>query len=143
MEKRLLTAEDWQYIKAVAAEIGKALTYKGMNVYLSWGVHEVKAVNAPNAENDLRPALEFKVNGYMYQGAVRVAYDRGEDLYDLELIDNMETYKGVYCDELAQLVDDKVETGGNWDEYVRQVENDEANKPFLKMKKPLKVIYVV
>ena len=93
-----------------------------------WGTH---------ALTNTGQGLKFKVNGRKFHGWVEVTLDEGADLYDVALytlrrpprkktgdilIDLTmvpkaqvkkikQTFEGVYCDQLTQIIDSAVESG--------------------------------
>jgi len=72
------------------------------------GVHVWRAID----EN----TLQFKVQGRHFNGHVRISYDEGCDLYNIYFghwrnrkWENIETFDGVYCNQMVDIIDQKVE----------------------------------
>ena len=84
-------------------------------VVMSWGFH-----NAVALEN----GLQFRVNGYKFQGRVRVLYNAGADLFDVVLLDRegnvAKRENEVYLDCLVDVIDRLVE---KTDDYSSRVSN--------------------
>ena len=59
------------------------------------------------------PALCFEVNALQHTGRVIVSLDEGRDLYDIRTLsdegDTIEERTGVFCDDLAPVIDEMVE----------------------------------
>jgi hypothetical protein len=59
------------------------------------------------------PALCFEVNALQHTGRVIVSLDEGRDLYDIRTLsdkgDTIEERRGVFCDDLAHVIDTMVE----------------------------------
>jgi hypothetical protein len=87
-------------------------------VIMSWGFN-----NPIGLENGLR----FSVNGFKHKGNVSVRYNEGMDLFDVEMltIENevVETIEGVYFDQLIEVIDNRVELVGNYDQAVKEEYN--------------------
>ena len=75
---------------------------------LSWGVRKRIATYWNN-----KHALEIHVNGMLHKGPVVIAYEEGEDLYEVYLLDNnrvsTQSMKHIYADELGSRIDEIVE----------------------------------
>ena len=76
---------------------------------MSWGSHSfIKLDNY---------TLQFSVRGFLFQGFVQIAYDLAEDLYNIRFVTlesngvrkTHEEYKGVYFDEMHDIIDRHVE----------------------------------
>lgn len=70
---------------------------------------------AREATEDSLGGLTFKVTGFLHQGVVyiKLAFD---DTYTIELWKKMmdkpeEVIKGIYCDQLTEVIDTHVESG--------------------------------
>ena len=70
-------------------------------VMFSWGPHNFKRL-----PNDM--GLAFKVDGFKYQGCVRVIYNEGTDLFEIHL-DDGRIEEDVYLDQLVDVIDNAVE----------------------------------
>ena len=82
-------------------------------VVLSWGFH--KPQRLPNDTG-----LSFMVEGFKYQGEVRVVYNEGTDLFDVELVYINERIDDVYLDCLVNVIDGLVERTSDYDKRVRE-----------------------
>ena len=80
-------------------------------VMLSWGFH--KPQRLPDDKG-----LSFMVDGYKYQGKVKIIYNEGADLFEVHL-DNGEIVEDVYLDQLVGMIDGLVERCDNYDERVK------------------------
>ena len=79
-------------------------------VVFSWGFH------SPTALPDDK-GLSFMVDGFKYQGEVKVIYNEGADLFEVRL-DNGEIVEYVYLDHLVGVIDGMVECTDNYVENV-------------------------
>ena len=69
----------------------------------SWGFNSAVAIE---------DGLQFKVQGFKFKGIVKVIYDHGMDLFDVQFVKDGEvekTIEGVYVDELVETIDNYVE----------------------------------
>ena len=82
-------------------------------VVFSWGFH--KPQRLPNDAG-----LSFMVEGFKYQGEVRVVYNEGADLFDVELVDTNEKIEDVYLDCLVRVIDGVVERTSDYEKRVRE-----------------------
>jgi len=84
-------------------------------VVWSWGFNSPKA---------LTNGLQFKVEGFIHKGWVKIIYNEGADLFDVTLLNSdMETKKeitGIYFDELVEVIDLEVEKVDNYENKVKQ-----------------------
>lgn len=86
-------------------------------VFDSWG-HD----NNVKLEN----GLQFDVNGFIFQGQVKIVYDEGMDDFTVFLIKDgkiTDRTDGVYLDNLVDVIDQKVECNVSKDEYRDMVLN--------------------
>ena len=82
----------------------------------SWGADKWRAT----AYN----TLTFKVNAHRFKGMISIILDEGQDLYEIHFFDNctlrsfdtnpkpseyFPAIYGVYCDQLVDFIDDKIE----------------------------------
>lgn len=81
-------------------------------VVFSWGFHKPQRLS-----NDV--GLSFMVEGFKYQGEVRVVYNEGTDLFDVELVYINERIEDVYLDCLVRVIDGAVERTNDYDNRVR------------------------
>ncbi len=82
-------------------------------VMFSWGPHNFKRLPGDQG-------LSFIVDGFKYQGKVKVVYDEGQDLFEVHL-DNGQVEEMVYADCLVQVIDGLVE---RVDYYKERVETE-------------------
>ena len=80
-------------------------------VVFSWGFH--KPQRLPNDTG-----LSFMVEGFKYQGEVRVVYNEGTDLFDVELVYINEIIDDVYLDCLVNVIDGLVEQTSDYNKRV-------------------------
>lgn len=83
----------------------------------SWGANSFASENGN---------LIFRVNGFKHKGLVRVRYNRGKDLFEVELAIKggrvIKLFTDVYFDELVNVIDSAVETDNDQSEtYKRNV----------------------
>ena len=81
-------------------------------VVFSWGFH-----NPQRLPND--QGLKFQVEGFKYQGEVRIIYREGKDLFDVLLVDVDAKIEDVYADCLVDVIDNLVEKTPNYQQRVR------------------------
>lgn len=82
-------------------------------IVFSWGFH--KPQRLPDDKG-----LSFMVNGFKYQGLVRVVYNEGVDLFEVHL-DNGRTEEDIYADQLINIIDGMVERTDNYTETVTNI----------------------
>lgn len=90
----------------------------GRSITWSWGISNIR--------NFHDRALTFSVNGFKHKGIVAITYNRVPDLFNVELRTShynlKEEVKGVYIDQLIQVIDSLVETDNDQStEYKEQV----------------------
>ena len=76
--------------------------------FFSWGVNKMKIL----LFRDM-PTLGINVSGLQHKGWVYISLNEGLDLYEITLLTSnyrvLKTIEEVYCDQLAQIVDELVE----------------------------------
>lgn len=76
----------------------------GFHAMMCWGAKDF---------TNLGESLRFKVNGFKLKGTVTVDYVQGSDDYTLKFKPSRKVevtkYENVYCDQLAELIDNEVE----------------------------------
>ena len=76
--------------------------------FFSWGVNKMKIL----LFRDM-PTLGINVSGLLHKGWVYISLNEGIDLYEITLLTSnykvIKTIDEVYCDQLAQIVDELVE----------------------------------
>lgn len=86
-------------------------------VVFSWGLH-----NPMRLPED--KGIAFQVNGYKHQGWVKITYNEGADLFDIELLSDQKQYvrmiKDVYCDELVDVIDNLVEKTADYSKRIQE-----------------------
>ncbi|MBQ2187594.1 MAG: hypothetical protein II401_03410 [Bacteroidales bacterium] len=101
----------------IAEYIWKILKIQQMKVW-SWGVD-------PDSVKTITCGTEFHVQGFLMTGTVRILYDEGMDLFNLEFQpdENMtepEKVEGVYFDSLVDTIDSHVEYDANYQENIEK-----------------------
>ena len=112
MEQQL---EEFDY--GIAEYIWKILKTQQPIVW-SWGVD-------PDSVTTIKNGTQFHVQGFLMKGTVKVIYDEGHDLFDIELVPDddtkpKKTIEGLYLDQLVSEIDENVEHCENYDERVEQ-----------------------
>lgn len=79
-------------------------------ILCSWGPHNFKRLPGDQG-------LSFQVEGFKYQGKVKVVYDEGQDLFEVHL-DNGKIEDMVYVDCLVNVIDGLIERTDNYREQV-------------------------
>ena len=95
--------------KQVAGIILSQLKAGGPIIMMSWGCERFTC-GTNEYQNHF---LEFKVNGFLHKGQVRVTLE-GNDTYTITLYKGKDRKvvaenKGIYCDQLTDVVDGMVE----------------------------------
>ena len=88
-------------------------------VLFSWGPHNFKRLPGDKG-------LSFQVEGFKYQGKVKVVYDEGQDLFEVHL-DNGQVEDMVYADSLVNVIDGLIERTDNYKERVETEYGIHAN----------------
>ena len=88
-------------------------------ILCSWGPHNFKRLPGDKG-------LSFQVEGFKYQGKVKVVYDEGQDLFEVYL-DNGQVEDMVYADCLVNVIDGLVERTDNYRERVEAEYGIHAN----------------
>ena len=79
-------------------------------ILCSWGPHNFKRLPGDQG-------LSFQVEGFKYQGKVKVVYDEGQDLFEVHL-DNGQVEDMVYAYCLVNVIDGLIERTDNYKERV-------------------------
>jgi hypothetical protein len=78
---------------------------QGAYAMMCWGARQF---------TDVGDGLTFKVSGRNVKGSVKVVYMDCSDLYDVHVFNTrgreLKHIEAVYCDQLAELIDDEVES---------------------------------
>lgn len=97
--------------------------------FFSWGVIKMKIL----LFRDM-PTLGINVSGLQHKGWVYISLNEGLDLYEITLLTSnyrvLKTIEEVYCDQLAQIVDELVERSpGMTDaEYANAIQLEELKR---------------
>lgn len=80
----------------------------------SWGFHDPEATPQ---------GLKFLVQGFKFNGIVAVNYNEGDDLFDVEFINEAGEVVGekneVFVDMLVRVIDDYVERTADYEQRVK------------------------
>lgn len=80
------------------------------SIYWSWGPSEFK---------EIEDGASFNVNGFKYQGEVRILYNGGSDTFSVVIGERQ--IDDIYLDELVNTIDHEVEYTG--EDYLERVDN--------------------
>ncbi|MBR1513787.1 MAG: hypothetical protein IJ622_05795 [Bacteroidales bacterium] len=86
------------------------------NKVWSWGTHNCETI---------KNGLQFKVQGFLMKGTVKIIYDEGHDLFDIEFLPDDDTkpgktIQGLYLDQLVSVIDENVEYCENYEERINE-----------------------
>ncbi len=85
------------------------------NKVWSWGTHNCETI---------KNGLQFKVQGFLMKGTVKITYDEGMDLFDLEFLPDDDKPRkailGLYLDQLVSVIDENVEYCENYEERINE-----------------------
>lgn len=88
------------------------------NVVMSWGVSQLRVLQGDEG-------VMFHVQGFKWNGWVKVVFDQGADLFNIFYIDNkgetQKIQKGIYFDELVDTIDREVEKVENYYQRVKEL----------------------
>ena len=83
---------------------------------LSWGFRQFRIIQGDTG-------IIFHVQGYKFNGWVKVVYDEGADLFNIIFLSNegktIEEKKGIYLDELVNTIDEYVEKTSDYNERIQ------------------------
>ena len=86
----------------------------------SWGAKNFIATTFKGME-----ALRFSVNGFIHKGEVAIAYNEGNDVFEVYCIDNegkvVDSHDDVMFDELVGVIDRMVEKNTSQKRYNEQI----------------------
>ena len=81
----------------------------------SWGTHDSETI---------KNGTQFHVQGFLMTGTVKITYDEGMDLFDLEFLPDDDKPRkailGLYLDQLVSVIDKHVEHCENYEERVNE-----------------------
>ena len=87
------------------------------NVVMSWGVCKFRALQGNSG-------IIFHVQGYKFNGWVKIIYDEGADLFNVSYLSNqgkmVKEQQGIYFDELVNTIDEEVEKTQDYNQRVMQ-----------------------
>ena len=85
------------------------------SITMSWGID-------PETIRPIKVGLEFHVQGFIHTGLVRIQLNEGEDLFEVELIDDngetTKTLKSIFFDELISTIDENVEKTEDYEKRI-------------------------
>ena len=86
-----------------------------LSILFSWG---------PKGFTAIQDGLIFHVQGYKFNGWVKVVYDEGADLFNVHYLTNkmkeVKEQQGIYFDMLVETIDNTVDKCANYEQKVRQ-----------------------
>ena len=104
--------EEFDY--GIAEYIWKILKTQQPIVW-SWGVH-------PDTVKTIKNGTQFHVQGFLMTGTVKITYDEGMDLFDIEFLpDDDKPRKAIldlYLDQLVSVIDKHVVYCDNYEERI-------------------------
>lgn len=122
---------DKDYVRSVVNTIFSQLLHTTpIDVVNSWGISKLYAtqiVEKVNDEDFAMAALVMQVNGFQFQGLVYIALDEGSDYYRIYAEKdgvNKEYHRDIAFDELGNVLDSMIETGGMTKEEYQAKVND-------------------
>ena len=85
------------------------------SITMSWGID-------PDTIKVVKLGLQFHVQGFIHTGLVRITLNEGEDLFEVELIDDngetTKTLKSIFFDELISTIDENVEKTEDYEKRI-------------------------
>lgn len=85
------------------------------SITMSWGIN-------PDTIQPVKLGLQIHVQGFIHTGLVRIQLNEGEDLFEVELVDdNGETTKtitSIFFDELISTIDENVEKTADYEKRI-------------------------
>lgn len=122
---------DKEYVRNVVNTIFSQLLHTTpIDVVNSWGISKLYAtqiVEKVNDEDFAMAALVMQVNGFQFQGLVYIALDEGSDYYRIYGEKDgvtQEYHHDIAFDELGNVLDSMIETGGMTKEEYQAKVND-------------------
>lgn len=108
----------------IAAGIGKSALW-------SWGIVAGGATFINGKDGGDIPALALGVDARLFQGIVTVALN-WSDTYEVWLQASGEKTaeligEEICCDQIGEFIDRRIESGDNWEEYVKFCKGEKAN----------------
>ena len=106
--------EEFDY--GIAEYIWKILKTQQTIVW-SWGVD-------PDLVKTIKNGTQFHVQGFLMTWTVKITYDEGMDLFDIEFLPDDDKPRkailGLYLDQLVSVIDKHVEHCENYEERVNE-----------------------
>ena len=107
--------EEFDY--GIAEYIWKILKTQQTIVW-SWGVD-------PDSVKTIKNGTQFHVQGFLMTGTVKITYDEGHDLFNLEFLPDddtkpKKTIEGLYLDQLVSEIDENVEHCENYEQRINE-----------------------
>ena len=106
--------EEFDY--GIAEYIWKILKTQQTIVW-SWGVD-------PDTVKTIKNGTQFHVQGFLMTGTVKITYDEGMDLFDIEFLPDDDKPRkailGLYLDQLVSVIDENVEHCENYEQRVNE-----------------------
>ena len=106
--------EEFDY--RIAEYIWKILKTQQTIVW-SWGID-------PDSVKTIKNGTQFHVQGFLMTGTVKITYDEGMDLFDIEFLPDDDKPRkailGLYLDQLVSVIDEHVEHCENYEERVNE-----------------------
>lgn len=88
------------------------------NVMLSWGMSKLWPLKGDEG-------IIFHVEGFKFNGWVKIVYDQGADLFNISYIDNdghtRKKQNGIYVDTLVSTIDNEVEKTSDYEKRVNEL----------------------
>ena len=104
--------EEFDY--GIAEYIWKILKTQQTIVW-SWGVD-------PDSVKTIKNGTQFHVQGFLMTGIVKITYDEGMDLFDIEFLPDDDKPRkailGLYLDQLVSVIDEHVAHCDNYEERI-------------------------
>ena len=106
--------EEFDY--GIAEYIWKILKTQQTIVW-SWGVD-------PDSVKTIKNGTQFHVQGFLMTGTVKITYDEGMDLFDIEFLPDDDKPRkailGLYLDQLVSVIDENVEHCENYEQRINE-----------------------
>ena len=81
----------------------------------SWGTHDSETI---------KNGTQFHVQGFLMTGTVKITYDEGMDLFDIEFLPDDDKPRkailGLYLDQLVSVIDENVEHCENYEQRINE-----------------------
>ena len=78
----------------------------------------------PDSVKTIKNGTQFHVQGFLVTGTVKITYDEGMDLFDIEFLPDDDKPRkailGLYLDQLVSVIDKHVEHCENYEERVNE-----------------------